>query len=329
MRNSRRPRAHTPSTYDRPRSPVRKKTTKVQGSPSPLLLLLQRFILLTAAVVVVVGALVFVYYSFFLRAIWNEDTVKNIVIIPAHIDVSTDTILFASISYREQKLSLNSIPAEDAVEVSGGYGQYPLKSVYPLLGLDDTSHQTLVATYSYLIGVPIDEVWVTDDESVFSSKQSAGDFAQAVLFNKVDTNLGIKDRVKLYQFIQEQQPMLLAFNSLNEWQAKQSSRFAGQLKGCRVAIVNTTAIAGLGRKVSMVLERSGVVVVRLTDAAPTQPKSVLTIQPDQPDCVALSAHLQQLFPDEIEIKQDPGIMDRARSEAEVILGQDVGNFLGR
>lgn len=314
MRSSRRPRVHSPSS----------KPSVNTGIAQ----LLQRLVLLSAMVAGLVFVIGFAYYTFFLPTVWSDSTAKNIVIVPNSIDVSTDSILYASISYKTDKVTLNSLPATDTVQVPGGYGTYPLKSVFPLLGLDHKSHQTVVATYSFLIGVPIDEVWVTGDASVLSPQQTTSQFAQAVLLNKMGTGLGLKDRFQLYQFIREQDPDVQVFASLSDWQAKQSSRFAGQLKDCRVALVNTTSTAGLGRRVSTVLDRSGVVVVRLTDSLPQKPKSVLTIQPGQPDCIALADHLKQLFPDEIEILQDPNIMERARSEAEVVIGQDLGNFLG-
>jgi len=271
----------------------------------------------------------FLYFTFFLPTLWDDETSKNIVIVPANIEVQTNLILYASISYKTKKVTLNSVPATDMVQVPGGYGQYPLKSVFPLLGLDRKSPQTVEATYSYLIGVPIDEVWVTEDASVLSSTQTTAQFAQAVLLNKMETGLGVKDRYKLYQMVQAQNPTVQLFTSLRDWQERQRSRFAGQLKDCRVALVNTTTVAGLGRRVSTVLDRSGVVVVRLTDSTPRQAKSVLTIQAGQPDCLALAAHLQQVFPDKIEIVQDPDIINRARSEAEVVIGEDLGEFLGK
>jgi hypothetical protein len=75
------------------------------------------------------------------------------------------------------------------------------------------------------------------------------------------------------------------------------------------------------------LERSGVVVVRLTDSTPAQPKSTLTIQPDQPDCVQFAEHVTQLFPEQIEVQVDPQILTRTRSEAEIVIGDDLGTFL--
>ncbi|MBW7944629.1 LytR C-terminal domain-containing protein [Patescibacteria group bacterium] len=314
MRSARRPRSHIS------RAP-KKKESSLLGE------VLRRLILIILGIGMVVVAISAVTYLWILPEKWSEETVKNIVIIPKNIDVSASSILFASLSYKQGKLTLNSFPANDAVEVPGGYGQYPLKSVYPLLGLDEASHQKVVATYSFLIGAPIDEVWISDDERVFHPQQSAGELARAILLGKVQTDLGVKDRIQLYQFIQETQPEVVRFSSLLEWQEKQTSRYAGRLKNCRVALVNTTNVTGLGRKVSQVLERSGVVVVRLTDATPTASASSLTIQPDQPDCVELAEHLKQLFPNQLEVHQDPGILNRSRSEAEVVLGEDLGEFL--
>lgn len=311
MRAPRRPRVSSPAS----------------STSSKSVQLVQRLVLTVAGIASIVTAFGFVYFMYLMPVEWNEQTAKNIVIVPQTIDVPTNSILYATISYKQDKISLQSLPAEDMVQVPGGYGQYPLKSVYPLLQLEKKPPQVVAATYSFLIGVPIDEVWVSSDAQVFEPEQTAQQFAEAVLWNRMSTGLGIKDRWTLAQFIKAQQPVEQVFASMTDWQAKQTSRFAGQLKDCRVALVNTTSVAGLGRKVSTVLERSGVVVVRLTDSTPAQPKSTLTIQPDQPDCVQFAEHVTQLFPEQIEVQVDPQILTRTRSEAEIVIGDDLGTFL--
>lgn len=307
-------------------SRVQRQRTHVRQTSS-LPQSLQRAIGLLLIVVVGGGVLFASYYSWFMKTVWNEGTTKNIVIIPKTIDVETDKILFASISYKEDRMSLNSLPANDTVQVPGGYGGYPLKSVFPLLGLDQKSDQTVVATYTHLLGIPINEVWVTDDEAIFNVGANTKDLAQTILLGKLSNPLGLKERVKLYQFMNDKQPQRVDYNSLEDWQAKQAVRYVGTMKDCRIAVLNTTTVAGLGSKVAQVLERSGMTVVRLTDASPTAEKSQLTIQPGVPACQELAAHLRQLFPDQIEVIHDTNIMNRSRSEAEVVLGQDIGAFL--
>lgn len=288
---------------------------------------LKRVVWFFFAAVVIFGIGFWVFYSFILQTKWNEGTTKNIVIIPKTIDVSTDVILFTSISYKEDLMTFNSLPANDAVQVPGGYGEYPLKSVFPLLGLDKKSDQTVIATYSNLLGMPINEVWVTDDERIFRPESTISELAHVIVTGKLNNPLGLKERVKLYRFMNDKLPKRVDYPSLEAWQMKQASRYVGALKDCRIAIVNTTPVAGLGRKVSQVLERSGMTVVRLTDASPTVDKSSLTIQTDIQACKELADHLKQLFPDHIEVKEDAQTLSRSRSEAEVILGKDIGEFL--
>lgn len=309
------------------RSPRRSKLSIHTSTQPSFLTKIGKFLIGLLALGLVVAAVLILWIVFFLPARWNENSTKNIVIVPSNIDVNTNVILFASISYTNDSLSYSSLPANDTVRLAGGYGEYPLKSVFPLLGLDQKPDQTVIATYSHLLGIPIDEVWVTSEDTIFQEKSTVQDLAYQVLLGKLETPLSLKDRLKFYRFASGKQSTRVNFSTLAEWQAKQASRFIGLLKDCRASLVNTTAVAGLGRRVSKVMEQSGMTVVRLTDAAPTVGKSTITILPNSETCMFLATHVKQLFPESLQIKEDSEILTRARSEAEIILGQDIGNFL--
>jgi hypothetical protein len=268
-----------------------------------------------------------VWYIWFVPAEWGRETSKNIVLVSSNMDESIDNILYLSISYKKNTLEAHSIPATETVRVPGGYGEYPLKSVLSLLALDKKKNAVVVPTYSYIVGVPIDEVWTVANKKIFESIEQPNEFAKAILWGKIGTGLGLKDRFQLYQFFRQQQPSVSQFSSLESWREKQSQHLPDAWKNCRLTIVNTTPVIGLGGRVGRVLERGGAIVVRLTDQGNVQPKSQFIVQPGLIACQDLREHLQGLFPTEIEYREDQDILNRTRSEAELTLGEDLGKFL--
>lgn len=285
------------------------------------------------------GTLSWAVYHWLLPASWNQNSAKNIVIVPATIEFSTKHILFASISYAEAKASLNLIPAELPVEVPGGYGQYPLRSVYPLLGLDQQPPSTVVATYSHILGLPIDEVWVVHQPTLLDqatlaaastdgavSRQFVAQLATAIRWQQLQTPLRLKERWQLAQFLQDRPLRVVAVTDLAQWQQQQAQRYLGRFKNCRVAIVNAAQVRGLGSRVSAILERTGATVVRLTDAESVV-SSQITVLPAQLECQSLIQHLQHLFPQPVPVTTAPDLVTRSRSELEVILGTDLGQFV--
>ncbi len=301
----------------RPRSKSNRKTVTF-SFPKRFLLVLSLIILGLFAGIV--------WWVRFVPAKWGLETTQNIILVSNNIDGKVDTIIVGSISYEKHTILLHSIPATELVKVPGGYGEYPLKSIRSLLSLDKKKLSEMIPTYSYVLGIPVDGVWTTESKTVFDSIKDPNKFAQAILWKKIETGLGIQDRFKLAQFFGQQQPKIDQFTSLDSWQEKQAQRLPAEWKNCRLTIVNSTAVVGLGGRVARVLERGGAIIMRLTDQAQVQPTSRFTVQPGVTSCQDLGRHVTDLFPNKIEYRQDLNVFARTRSEAELILGEDLGEF---
>jgi len=259
---------------------------------------------------------------------WDVEQEQNIVIVPSKIDVSQGKILFLSYRAKDGSTQLKSIPAQDLVTVAGGYGQYPVQSVFPLLILEKHSPQFIRAVLSFALHVPVDSVWETTNANVFTA-QSPAEIGKLVLERKiVPRSFSVKDAVIFYRALQTQQNRRQDVSTLNDW-FNQIPAYSQDFKSCRVGIINTTTVAGTGARVNTIVEKSGGNVLRLDDEPLPVPKSQILFHQETLGCSAFIEHLKVLFPETIEVKNDNQIFYRERTELEIRLGEDMAQFLSK
>jgi hypothetical protein len=260
---------------------------------------------------------------------WQADLEQHIVIVPKNIDVSSNVILFLHYRSSTQELSLTSLPAAEEVRVAGGYGRYPLKSVYPLLMLDKKKPSLVRATYSYALRVPVDQVWVSSDPKIFTAG-SAAELSQDFLSGKIEAALSIKDRWKLSQIFRVQGKRSKSeYATLLRWHEDKEEHYAANFNDCRVGILNTTSVPGLGGRLEDMFKNTGAIVVRVSADTNPEKTSKVLIQPGNPACQALLTHLPAMLPATVQVQEDPQVFTRGRSELELVVGEDLAQFLNQ
>ncbi len=90
---------------------------------------------------------------------------------------------------------------------------------------------------------------------------------------------------------------------------------------CPVAVVNTTQTSGLAKKVSELLERSGVVVVRIDDTQDNRADSSISTKGDTLD--SCQAVVQKLSVFAEDIAENTELNTQYRSELVLLLGENV------
>lgn len=204
------------------------------------------------------------------------------------------------------------LPENESLPVGGGYGQYQLDAVQPLLAIDKKSPSAVKSIFSQVLKLPIDQVLVVDQSTQLTNKESL-------------TQLMWDNRFwawwKVVRAVQTENMQLRQVTSV--------SAVAGVLEpltelqsDCPVAIVNATPRSGLASSVSTLLENGQASVVRTTDQAQYLPKTKLVVS-QLGACPVIQRFVQNLLPGEVEFEVNQSITNQHRAEVVLYLGTDV------
>lgn len=262
----------------------------------------------------------------FVPSSWESDYEQNIVIVPKIIDVDTNLILLVKYDKLSNNIRLEAIPALDEVEVRGGYGSYPLKSLYPLLALDKHDERTIRATYSYALQMTIDQVWVSKEDAVFAVKTPSG-LSRHIVSRDITAPLSLKDRIEVSRELQKYSLMRKEYATLDAWKNTSTARYNADFRPCRVGVTNASQVSGLARYVEEAVTRIGGIVIRVDAQASREEQTKILVQPGQAACQELTQHLKVLSPKEILVIEDEAVFSRVRSELEFVIGDDLAQYL--
>ncbi len=285
--------------------------------------------LLFIPVFVVLGAL----FSFFvlLPNLFILKNDENIVIVPSNKDGNKGKIYFAHISASSQKINMYALPSDEETDVSGGFGKYPLRAIYPLLQSEKKDNQAMRSTYSFALRQIIDQVWVEQRPVEISAAAPFSAIPQALLLNSLQSSLTLSEKIQLYEFANSLRPDQITFSSvdnLNQLMTASKNAFPSQAYDCSVAVINTTSVTGLGTKVGDVIELSGFSVLRVTtNSDSSQNNSILIYSGPQGVCSDVIDHIQHLFPHSLSVQEDPNAFTTYRSHITIFLAKDLAGTL--
>lgn len=260
--------------------------------------------------------------------IWGElqqtshlDLSQNILFVQPNLDGTKGDIILAHISPKDSKIEVAIFPPEMSVELLGGYGNYPLRSVYPLLKLDKKSPNFIKAAYTYSLNLPIDEV-------VLADQPSPDTMWWQLLTYKFHSQMSFTQRLSVYRFVQNigsHQVTVHPLQNASEWQSfTRQFRFNSISPDCAVAVINTTEVAGAGSTVTRVLENSGIPVIRLSDAPDQIPQTQLLVLKAEPFCQEVTEHLGAVFPFATHLTINAKAMSSYRANLVILIGEDFG-----
>ena len=280
---------------------------------------------------VLAGTVLFVFFRL-MATTWDGNLDQNMVLVPTNIDGFKGRIIYAHISPSTNKILAVSFPAEMELEVIGGYGKYPFRSLYPLAQLEKKDIFFVQAAYSLALENTIDQVWTSNEARVFAEPIDVKRLAQELLFYKIASPWTLSDRVRFYQLVHRLRPdqvTVTTISDMGQWQALSAKiAYPSEARDCSISVVNSTKIAGMGARVGSVFERSGFSVIRVTDqSTPLEKSSILTSNPEE--CANILQHVPHVLPFASQVKTDPNTLSQYRSPIVVILGQDIGEKLQR
>jgi len=270
----------------------------------------------------VAGGLVFGFFGVKLRPFVPQ----NIVFVTNTLDHNEGQILFLHISPAKPNLTLINFDANLTVDVLGGFGEYPLRSVYPLLKSDQRPPIFIRSAMGQAMGLIVDEVWVIDEIPQLESPDQVKFFLSEVAIGKGSGRVGLSNRAWLGWLGSNTQVsdinILGASQSEDVEKAKAFFDYPSSTTRCAIAVINTTSIPGLGRKLSTIMEQSDLWVVRIDDADQDFPNSKVVLRPDA-DCLQTSKSVSHLLPSEESIQEDQGLSQEYRADVVVFLGEDL------
>jgi hypothetical protein len=279
------------------------------------------FGILLCAVIITIGFL-------FQRTGYLEKT-QNILFVPSSVEGGKNVILLAHLSPGNSKVEMAVFPPDLPVNTLGGYGSYPLQSLFPLLALDDKSPAFMRAAYSHALQLPIDEVISFHPQMV----PTPDTIWWQLLTYKMAGQMNFIERLRAYRFVQNNGPSELEKLQITDeknWQ-KMSSKFRlpAVNSDCGVAVLNTTNVAGTGSIVTTVLENSGVPVIRLSDTPDQLSQTKILVNQALPFCQEVVTHLGNLFPFETRVELDPKTMNTYRAQIVILIGQDFAQEVAK
>jgi len=255
--------------------------------------------------------------------LFTLDNNKYILFASSKIDSSKAKIYLAYFLPSEQKILIFPLQSQ-LVGVIGGYGEYQLSAVYPLLKMEKKDNRFQSAAMSWGVGVVIDEV---SELSLALDLESKNHLQKQLIKMVIDNFVHSKSLVESLQlfFFTRSVPAEQVRIETRPVSIDQLATFTVSMiyEDCLVAVVNTTNKVGLAAEMSKILEKSGVVVVRVTDQSSPYQLSNISYAVDNLACQVLADRAVSLFPNQVVKQDSPQLRQEYRADLVILIGEDL------
>lgn len=295
--------------------------------PNPVVSFMQRLLgwvvagaVLAVCVVAALGAAVV--------TVATPQNSQNIVIVNKTIEAEKGSIMLASLDPQESRAQFVTFDSQLKTEVVGGYGRYELRSIYPLLMLDEKPAAEIRATLTFSLDRAVDTIWSLESVPQVTTKDQAKQLLLALAWGSQPSSLGLIDRVWLGWFAWRLEVSRVLLDTVKTEKELASADFLSLAfkPECTIAVINTTSISGVAGRVTKIFENSGGRVVRVADTPATLETSRVAISTDS-NCLEVAEKVQQVVPTAIAIERSEQITAENRAEVVILLGKDVAMLL--
>jgi hypothetical protein len=333
MRDYRLPKSHRHQRGHRPLLAKKSRPASRQRTAAPSSGI-SSFLGKILSLVIGIGILAGVAYGLFrgvLPKLIPLNQSKNIVIVSSYKEKPVNQIMVAHFKPQDGLITAVMIPADQSVKVAGGFGEYPLRSVWNLLEMEKKDDTFIRSAFSFAVGEVIDGVVVTSEPKLPSSQFELETLLRQAVQHQTVNGLGVRDQLALYfaaTKLPAEKVKIRPVDSWSGWERYRSDlglQFSDQ--DCPVAVVNTTAQSGLAASVSQVIEQSGYTVVRVTDNPEAEPHSRVVFASDSEVCAAKAASLAHLFPQKVSVEADTALTQTYRAKIILELGEDIQSVI--
>lgn len=246
---------------------------------------------------------------------------KNIVFVPSKKNGEKDPILLASIDGNSQKISVYQFPGSLKATVLGGYGEYPLGSVQPLLKLEQKEPRFIQAAFGSIFERAVNQIYEYQSMPQAFTKTS---LVRLLLENRSTWSLAWQ----VYQL----DGLHFSYRQVAdwpEWGRTLSNQALGRISDhCSVAVVNASGKNGLAGQLAKILEKSGVEVVRTTDNIWGEPKTAIYQDQDYiAQCQPIVQIIQAMSPIALTETIDQTKPTQYRARLVLFIGEELAEIL--
>ena len=258
---------------------------------------------------------------------WSLPPVFRILILPATVTSTTqvDKVHLVEFYPMEKRARVVLLAAQTSTDVLGGYGNYPLRSLYPLFTLDKRSARYMQAALSVASGKVIDLVLVFEHYPQVNNLADFRSWLGNRVFQQV-TNMKRLEQVgqiswsRIFWFLTYPR---LKWSWIDESVEALPKEILPLALDCPVAVVNQAEVKGLASKLTQLLEETGFTVVRTATGFEYQEKSKLIVDPNVGQCSWVIKQVSHLLPSEPEIVNDATRAAEYRAGVVLIIGSDL------
>ncbi len=316
-RRKARPRAKASSRAKRTlrAKPSRKK------DPNLVVIWLRKLLTVIVVVGITAAALIGIFWVLGPRLFQLKHDV-NVVFVNPSLDEGQGKIYLISFSPASAKITVSPV-ANEKINVIGGYGEYQLAAVYPLLEIERKNSHFIKAGFGWGLNEVVDQVVVNHQLVQLDTKRELLRQLKRELWAKGMKWQTLADTTRLYFFARALPLENYVFSEAVRPTRVEESWFDSDAEECNIAIVNTTGVSGMATKMSQILENSGGRVVRIADQTSAHQLSSLNYAPENQTCRQFGQRIQHLFLDQALVVDNDQERQAHRADLVIFIGKDL------
>jgi hypothetical protein len=255
------------------------------------------------------------------------DNFKNILFTSSEIDSPKSQIYMAYFFPSTSEITVTPLKSSQ-VSVLGGYGDYELERVYPLLTMERKKNDFNLAALSWGTETLVDNIADIKPNALISNKKQLQQQLWTTALSHIANPQESIELLKAFFFTRSVPTEQITFEdnyaSVDELNILDNVVL---YEGCSVAVVNTTEKTGLALKVSDILEKNGAIVIRVTDQNSPYQLSTFSFDSEHGSCQSLSQRLQVLFPSKVTKQVHHQLQQEYRADLIIFIGKDLANLI--
>lgn len=300
------------------------------------------FLGLGSLIILLISALV-VGLAFLFSHEWDGQERLNLVILQPETETRQKITLLSLDGHQESVVAFS--PPSDLIVTPLGYSaEVPLSELYDFYEDQQKSERYFYATLAYYFGYVTHHTLSLPSDVVLNNANSIQRNLHFLELKNAKGNLSLVDRWKISRHLSkskqkiffdqknsqlfENQDGKLTVNAsqMNQNFTMLLSDTRLQKQNITVAVVNTTQFSGIASMIGNILSSTGYRVINVSSENTAINKSALYVSSELVENPDGFTAISNIFPEEISIQEDQGIVDQYRSDLVLFIGQDASIF---
>jgi hypothetical protein len=292
---------------------------------------IQKVLVFLASFIFIVGIIILLLFYGSLRSFSQQKYPQLIVLASSNLDVKENPFLVINIDHEQNKITLLNINNKLKMGVLGGYGDYELRSVGPLLNIEKKPIKFIRSAYSFGLEQGFDQVALLNKIQLNNQPSIKLLFWQMLTDPSLKSTLSWWQRWQFFCFswlIPDTKIEIKNIESAAAWHNWQKNKSQPINPTCSLSIINNTDKAKLASKIGQVLENSGARVVRTTTEAGQPTKTKLIYSVTSRDCDFTKQQIEQLLPfSDVRAEANNDLAAKYRADVVILVGDDLGELV--